>query len=50
VVSVILINEAFEYVAKGPFLILKMVAWKLCSLPYFDIVKAGVCQDRPQML
>jgi hypothetical protein len=38
VVSVILINEAFEYVAKGPFLILKTFAWKLCSLPYFTLV------------
>jgi hypothetical protein len=38
VVSVILINEAFEYVAKGSSLILKMFAWKLCSFPYFTLV------------
>jgi hypothetical protein len=38
VVSAILINEAFEYVAKGPFLILKMFAWKLCLFPHFTLV------------
>jgi hypothetical protein len=38
VVSVILINEAFEYVTKSSSLILKMFAWKLCSLPYFTLV------------
>jgi hypothetical protein len=38
VVSVILINEAFEYVAKGSTLILKTFAWRLCSLPCFTLV------------
>jgi hypothetical protein len=38
VVSVILMNEAFEYVEKGPFLILKMFSWKLFSFPYFTLV------------
>jgi hypothetical protein len=38
VVSVILIIEAFEHIAKGPFLILKMFAWKLFLLPDFTLV------------
>jgi hypothetical protein len=38
VVSVILINEEFGYIAKGLYLILKTFAWKLCSLPYFTLV------------
>jgi hypothetical protein len=38
VVSVILINEAFEYVAKGSSLILKTFSWKLSSLSYFTLV------------
>jgi hypothetical protein len=38
VVSVILINETFVHVAKGPLLILKTFAWKLCLLPHFTLV------------
>jgi hypothetical protein len=42
VVSVILIFEAFEHVAKDPFLILKTFAWKLCFFPYFTLVSVMV--------
>jgi hypothetical protein len=41
-VSVILIFEAFEHVAKDPFLILKTFAWKLCLFPYFTLVSVMV--------
>ena len=32
------IFEAFEHVAKGPFVILKTFAWELCLLPHFTLV------------
>jgi hypothetical protein len=37
-VSVTLIIEAFEHVAKSPFLIMKMFSWKLYLFPHFTLV------------
>jgi hypothetical protein len=47
VVSVNLIIEAFEHVAKSPFLIMKTLAWKLYILPHFTlVVEKGVVNGK----